>query len=278
MRPHKMIIMGLSCVLLGTSVLGSDAILETTDMYQTLKKSPLTEDTCERLGDAWEGMKTSRSRIAFDETIDHFIKAIENKTYFPSYHSVNVEESQYTTMVGLLRELKRKSKRTRIPLDVKEDGPKNAVSVVTGPAARLASNQSNYGHQQRTKTTQKNAAMQQQLPDGWDVKVDPKTGKTYYVNHTTQSTQWKHPADLPAELVDSILFNDAEKMQALKKKVRFITNLDTIWKLVLEEVMISRDMDFKKRKINKYVKQYMTRRSDIGMEVLDIMCAMGIKK
>ena len=31
------------------------------------------------------------------------------------------------------------------------------------------------------------------LPDGWDRRLDPETGMTYYVDHINKKTQWKHP-------------------------------------------------------------------------------------
>ena len=31
------------------------------------------------------------------------------------------------------------------------------------------------------------------LPNGWEEKRDPSSGKSYYVNHTTKSTQWERP-------------------------------------------------------------------------------------
>merc|ERR1712098_847994 len=34
------------------------------------------------------------------------------------------------------------------------------------------------------------------LPDGWEEKVDTTTGKTYYVDHKTQSTHWALPSGL----------------------------------------------------------------------------------
>jgi len=31
------------------------------------------------------------------------------------------------------------------------------------------------------------------LPPGWEEMQDPGSGKLYYVNHTTQTTQWERP-------------------------------------------------------------------------------------
>lgn len=31
------------------------------------------------------------------------------------------------------------------------------------------------------------------LPPGWEKAIDPRTGKTYYVDHNTKTTSWKHP-------------------------------------------------------------------------------------
>ena len=32
------------------------------------------------------------------------------------------------------------------------------------------------------------------LPEGWSEAVDPNTGKTYYENHQTKTTQWERPS------------------------------------------------------------------------------------
>jgi hypothetical protein len=32
------------------------------------------------------------------------------------------------------------------------------------------------------------------LPSGWEAKVDPSNGKTFYVDHVNKKTQWTHPA------------------------------------------------------------------------------------
>jgi uncharacterized protein YbdZ (MbtH family) len=40
------------------------------------------------------------------------------------------------------------------------------------------------------------AAQLNKLPPGWDVRRD-KTGRVYYVNHQTRSTQWNDPRPLP---------------------------------------------------------------------------------
>ena len=34
---------------------------------------------------------------------------------------------------------------------------------------------------------------QQTLPQGWEEKVDPRSGRKYYVNHQTRKTQWERP-------------------------------------------------------------------------------------
>ena len=31
------------------------------------------------------------------------------------------------------------------------------------------------------------------LPPGWEQKTHAATGRTYYINHTTRSTQWNRP-------------------------------------------------------------------------------------
>lgn len=43
----------------------------------------------------------------------------------------------------------------------------------------------------RTPVVAPAAAMN--LPPGWSVRIDPTTGKTYYANHLTKSTQWEPP-------------------------------------------------------------------------------------
>lgn len=36
------------------------------------------------------------------------------------------------------------------------------------------------------------------LPAGWEAKVTPE-GRTFYVNHSAQTTQWEHPLTKPIE-------------------------------------------------------------------------------
>merc|ERR1712228_586575 len=36
----------------------------------------------------------------------------------------------------------------------------------------------------------------QQLPPGWEQRIDPETNKVYYVDHNTQTTQWNPPHTL----------------------------------------------------------------------------------
>eukprot|EP00961_Rhodomonas_salina_P220891 2986475-Rhodomonas_salina.2 len=36
------------------------------------------------------------------------------------------------------------------------------------------------------------------LPPGWEAKVDPNSGRTFYLNHQTQRTQWEPPAGVSA--------------------------------------------------------------------------------
>jgi len=36
------------------------------------------------------------------------------------------------------------------------------------------------------------------LPPGWEQLLDPRTGRTYYQNHITRTTQWEPPVPLPA--------------------------------------------------------------------------------
>ena len=31
------------------------------------------------------------------------------------------------------------------------------------------------------------------LPEGWEVRVDEKSGRPYYVNHKEKITTWVHP-------------------------------------------------------------------------------------
>lgn len=31
------------------------------------------------------------------------------------------------------------------------------------------------------------------LPEGWEVRLDESTGRYYFVDHNTRTTQWKHP-------------------------------------------------------------------------------------
>jgi hypothetical protein len=40
------------------------------------------------------------------------------------------------------------------------------------------------------------SAQLNRLPSGWDVRRD-KTGRNYYVNHQTKTTQWNDPRPLP---------------------------------------------------------------------------------
>ncbi|KAL7705226.1 WW domain containing protein [Lotmaria passim] len=48
----------------------------------------------------------------------------------------------------------------------------------------------------QTSWTRPPALQQQQpsLPPNWEARVDPSTGRTYYVNHATKSTTWDRPA------------------------------------------------------------------------------------
>jgi len=36
------------------------------------------------------------------------------------------------------------------------------------------------------------------LPAGWEARVDPATGRTFYINHATQATTWEKPGGAPA--------------------------------------------------------------------------------
>jgi hypothetical protein len=35
------------------------------------------------------------------------------------------------------------------------------------------------------------------LPAGWEEAVDPRTGKTYYMDHLTKTTHWSLPPAIP---------------------------------------------------------------------------------
>ena len=35
------------------------------------------------------------------------------------------------------------------------------------------------------------------LPPDWETRVDPSSGRTYYVNHVTKTTQWEKPVNTP---------------------------------------------------------------------------------
>mmetsp|Transcript_24829 Transcript_24829/g.48278 ORF Transcript_24829/g.48278 Transcript_24829/m.48278 type:complete len:151 (+) Transcript_24829:244-696(+) len=37
-------------------------------------------------------------------------------------------------------------------------------------------------------------ALREDLPVGWQARVDPNSGQIYYVDHATQSTSWEKPA------------------------------------------------------------------------------------
>ena len=37
------------------------------------------------------------------------------------------------------------------------------------------------------------------LPDGWEAKIDPGSGKVFYVDHNSKTTTWARPAALAAE-------------------------------------------------------------------------------
>uniref|UniRef100_A0A6U2BQM6 WW domain-containing protein n=1 Tax=Hemiselmis andersenii TaxID=464988 RepID=A0A6U2BQM6_HEMAN len=44
------------------------------------------------------------------------------------------------------------------------------------------------------------AALREELPVGWQAKLDPESGEIYYVNHTTQTTSWDKPKMSDSEL------------------------------------------------------------------------------
>ncbi|XP_017773653.1 PREDICTED: transcriptional coactivator yorkie-like [Nicrophorus vespilloides] len=37
------------------------------------------------------------------------------------------------------------------------------------------------------------AELQDNVPPGWDCRIDLKTGRQYYINHYTKSTTWEDP-------------------------------------------------------------------------------------
>ena len=42
-----------------------------------------------------------------------------------------------------------------------------------------------------------------EVPPGWEMKVQPSTGKTFYVNNTTKETQWEPPVVDAANVMTS---------------------------------------------------------------------------
>lgn len=68
------------------------------------------------------------------------------------------------------------------------------------------------------------------LPSGWEMRFDEVTGRYYFVDHNTRSTQWQHPlndklylptgnniqSSTPTEMVNKSNENDSEKTEPVK--------------------------------------------------------------
>ena len=55
-------------------------------------------------------------------------------------------------------------------------------------------------------TTEASKSLSQEklpLPPNWEVRVDPHTGRSFYVNHEAKITQWNHPLDPPKKKSDA---------------------------------------------------------------------------
>lgn len=42
------------------------------------------------------------------------------------------------------------------------------------------------------------------LPDGWEARVDPTTGRTFYIDHNTRTTSWMPPVAVTANEVSCL--------------------------------------------------------------------------
>lgn len=84
------------------------------------------------------------------------------------------------------------------------DASARSVAMAIAGGTKLALLQSLLGHFARRVLTElvfaepgsslaSPDAVSQDLPEGWEERQDPKTGKTYYVNHLTQMESWTDP-------------------------------------------------------------------------------------
>ena len=47
--------------------------------------------------------------------------------------------------------------------------------------------------QQSGQSQSRTTAIENELPNGWEEAIDPKTGKTFYINHSERKTTWERP-------------------------------------------------------------------------------------